>query len=100
MPTVNEIITELEELRIRETHLIQALKEAVSIQGDIDTEILFVVGDRVRIKRYSRPFITRRTDVTTDVDHATVTKVEKDRISITTDSGTATWRKPKNLVRL
>ena len=49
MPTVTELITELEQLRIRESHLLQAIKEAIRQdgQGDLETQI-FRVGDKVR----------------------------------------------------
>lgn len=98
MPTVNELIIELEELQIQESHIIQAIKSALEQRKEKTTDI-FQVGDRVRITNFVRPPITRRgTNHSTEADQtATITKVEKDRISFTTDSGIATWRKPTNI---
>ena len=102
---VNELIRELEGLRIqqarvlvRQEEILSELREEVLLE-DQETNSDFEVGDRVGISttRNSRPHGTAATqrDYT-----ATVTRVTPSRVYVRTDNGFHTWRARANVTPL
>ena len=107
---VNNLIRELQELRIRETAVIAEIREAIEggneAEQDIeigDAEQPAIVhglrtGDRVRIKNKVRKPATAGPSWTETRERlATVTRVTVDQVHIITDNGTKTWRARNNL---
>ena len=109
--SVEELIEDLQQLRIQETIIIAQLREAnrarnaVRAEGEEDHNVnegaaVFALtrGDRVRIKnRVRRPATTGPTWTEENEPLATITKVTADQIHIVTDNGTKTWQAPNNL---
>ena len=97
---LDQIIRELEGLRIRREQLLTHFTEVRARQGNDGVDAPFTVGDRVRItNRVQRP--TGWPPAPRDgVDQAgTVTRVTSTRVYITTDTGIPTWRAPTNVTR-
>ena len=109
--TVEELIEELQWLRIQETTVIAELREANrarnATQGereknvDVDqaaAEFRLSRGDRVRIKnRVRKPATAGPTWNENKEQLATVKRITIDQIHIVIDNGTKTWRAPNNL---
>jgi hypothetical protein len=109
--SVNELIQELQQLRIRETAVIAEIREAIEVRdgAEQDIEIDDVeqpaavqhglrTGDRVRIKnKVRRPATAGPSWSETRERLATVTRVTVDQVHIITDNGTKTWRARNNL---
>jgi hypothetical protein len=112
--SVNELIQELQQLRIRETAVIAEIREAIQAQDEAaqanDIELEDVVagppvdarelrpGDRVRIKnKIRRPATAGPSWSETRERSATVTRLTVDQVHIITDNGTRTWRARNNL---
>ena len=110
--SVNELIQELQQLRIRETAVIAEIREAIQAQdeaaqaNDIELEDVdppvdareLRPGDRVRIKnKIRRPATAGPSWSETRERSATVTRVTVDQVHIITDNGTRTWRARNNL---
>ena len=98
---LDQIIRELERLRIRREHLLARFTEVREHrQRNEGVDAPLTVGDRVRItNRVRRPngWPPAPRD---DADRAgTVTRVTSTRVYITTDTGIATWRAPTNVTR-
>jgi hypothetical protein len=93
-PSLSELIEQLKCIRIQEARVIDQIDRVEHTRATRATTHavgnVFQPGNRVRItngvKAGQRPT-------------GTVTKVSADRISITTDDGTKTWRASKNLTR-
>jgi len=107
MPTesVDELITELEKLKVQEASVVARLKQArererrnsSSAGATEGNEEVFRVGDRVRITNRINPPLSRfgrnyRLDRL-----GTVTRVTATRVYLITDSGWETWRAHKNV---
>jgi hypothetical protein len=89
---IDRLTKEIKDLRIRVAQL-------ESQRPSDDTSIL-QVGDRVRIKnkiRKPKHWPTEKAWTETLERKAIVTRVTTDRIYITTDNGTLTWRQPSNI---
>ena len=106
--TVDELIEELQRLRLQETAIIAELREAnrerngvQDIDVDVDppaAEFALTRGSRVRIKnRVRRPATAGPAWSENRERLATVTRVTVDQVHIVTDNGTRTWRAPNNL---
>jgi hypothetical protein len=110
--SINELIQELQQLRIRETAVIAEIREAIEAQdeaaqaNDIELEDVdppgdargLRPGDRVRIKnKIRRPATAGPSWSETRERSATVTRVTVDQVHIITDNGTKTWRARNNL---
>jgi hypothetical protein len=110
--TVEELIVELQQLRLQETAIIAELREATREQinqvQDIDVDVdqpaigfALTRGSRVRIKnRVRRPATAGPAWNENRERLATVTRVTVDQVHIVTDNGTRTWRAPNNLALL
>jgi hypothetical protein len=115
--SIEELITELQELRIRQTVIIseiqQVIREETEQNGHNEREANdvnvraqgaafgFSRGDRVRIKnKVKKPASAGPAWSESRERLATVTKIKVDQIHIRTDNGTETWRAPHNLQRL
>jgi hypothetical protein len=92
-PSLSELIEQLKRIRIQEARVIDQIERVGTRATRATSHVVgnvFLPGNRVRItngvKAGQRPT-------------GTVTKVSADRISVTTDDGTRTWRAPKNLTR-
>jgi hypothetical protein len=110
--SINDLIQELQQLRIRETDVIAEIREAIEAgngaeQPD-DIEIDDVnqpaaahglrTGDRVRIKnKIRKPATAGPSWSETRERFATVTRITVDQVHIVTDNGTKTWRAHNNL---
>jgi hypothetical protein len=97
---LDEIIRELEGLRLRREQLLTRFTAVRERRGNQATEAPLVVGDRVRItNRVRRPngWPPAPTDGTDQV--GTVTRVTSTRVYVTTDTGINTWRAPTNVER-
>jgi hypothetical protein len=104
--SVDELIRQLETLRVQEDTLLQQIIQArarESQQGHgrngADREAArYYIGDRVRITNPSHSLISRPV---TDIDWVgTVTKITRKRVFLQTDNGVNTNRAPENLQRL
>ena len=105
--TFEELIEELQALRIRENAIIAQLEGAKNkARTGINTNSTqapatangLQKGDRVRIKnKIRRPATAGPGWTETRERLATVTRVTPDQVHITTDNGTRTWRGPNNL---
>jgi hypothetical protein len=113
--SVDELIVQLESLRVQESEVIQQLREARAEERNADTlaatvatsrnitviatvgTAVFHVGDLVEITNKVRPLAARLTSVTIHDKRGVVTKVTHTRVYVTTDSGNRTWRAHKNL---
>ena len=84
--SVEDLLTELERLRIEEDRIIRRIAE---LNGS--TQSRFKTGDRVRITNSIREYRGP------DDRIGTVTRVTPKRVHIRTDSGRHTNRAPKNL---
>lgn len=118
---IEDLIKELTDLRLREEQVIDKLQRAYRAatqensrarnEGDgtsprppaLKTPNVFSKDDRVRIRNKARKPSSAKPNYDRAREYyATVTFVDKpqDRIYITTDNGTATWRRRKNLGHL
>ena len=104
--SVDELIRQLETLRIQEDTLLRQIIQArarESQQGQgtngADREAArYYIGDRVQITNPTRGLIGRPV---TDRDRVgTVTKITRKRVFLQTDNGVNTNRAPENLQRL
>ena len=103
--TFEELIEELQALRIRENAIIAQLEEANNRQRTDNTTNEQAAtakglkrGDRVRIRnKIRKPATAGPTWSEARERLATVTRVTTDQVHITTDNGTRTWRGPNNL---
>jgi len=104
--TFEELIEELQALRIRENAIIAQLEGAKNkartginpSSTQAATANGLQRGDRVRIKnKIRRPATAGPTWNEARERLATVTRVTTDQVHITTDNGTKTWRGPNNL---
>ena len=98
---LDEIIRELEGLRIRREQLLTRFTEVRERREDRRIDAPLIVGDRVRItNRVRRPdgWPPAPRDGTDQV--GTVTRVTSTRVYITTDTGIHTWRAPTNVIRV
>ena len=98
---IEDLIRELNELRIRETVLIAAaisrLQAAPNIVNGIE------VGDRVWIKnKVQKPAHWRSQTpwIKSEYRTARVTKISTRQIFVLTDNGIDTWRAPSNLRKI
>ena len=103
-----ELIEELQRLRIRETAVIAEIREAIGEANGADQEnedfnLVAVThgfrrGDRVRTtNRVRRPATAGAAWNKNRERLATVSRVTVDQVHIITDDGTKTWRAPNNL---
>jgi seryl-tRNA synthetase len=123
--SVEELIQELEELRLQETELIKRIRRAHTRENR-DLERIIVGGTRTNSERVVSPvksnnisnnvnaiYVGRRVEVSNTVKplrkgqivtvadrRGTVTRVTDSRVYFTTDSGNATWRAHRNLILL
>lgn len=104
--SVDELIRQLETLRVREDTLLRQIiraraRESQQEQGTsgADREAArYYIGDRVRIVNPTRGLIGRPV---TDRDRiGTVTKITRKRVFLQTDNGVNTNRAPENLRHL
>ena len=102
---VNELIKELEGLRIqqaqslvRQQEILSALREEVLIESE-EANPDFRVGERVQITttRNSRPHGTAATERDRT---ATITRITPSRIYVRTENGFHTWRARTNVTPL
>ena len=99
---LDQIIRELEGLRIRRERLLTRFTEVQEQrQRNEGVDAPLIVGDRVRItNRVRRPngWPPAPRDGVDQV--GTVTRVTITRVYITTDTGIPTWRAPTNVTRV
>lgn len=105
--SVDELILQLERLRVREDALLRQIVQARARESQerqenstgADSEAAsYRIGDRVRVTNQSRGILGRQV---TDRDRVgTVTKITKKRVFLRTDNGTSTNRAPENLRRI
>ena len=110
--SIDELIAELQELKIREAEIVTALERAnrtarVRIpevveghrqEGHAQVPYGFRRGDRVRITNRVRRPATAGVSWTEERERlATVTRIIPDQVHIRTDNGTKTWRAHNNL---
>jgi hypothetical protein len=104
--SVDELINELEALRIQEASVLRRLVLAretetrARLRSQVtrttrDQEIVFSVGDRVQITNRVKGAFGRA--VTTNDRRATVTRITPTRIYFNTVNGHSTWRARSNL---
>ena len=101
--SVDDLIKELEGLRVKQNHVLDRLRAAR--QRENEEEIIadppIVAGDRVRIlNAVHRPFGWAPAAHEGQDRVATVTRVTATRIHVTTDTGIVTWRAHHNVERL
>jgi hypothetical protein len=95
---IEDLLTQIRDLTLRVARLEQETTNTDHPTNDNRIELL--VGDRVRIKnRIRRPANWPTSKPWTEANErsAVVTRVTTDRVYITTDNGTLTWRQPQNL---
>jgi hypothetical protein len=106
--SVDELILQLERLRIQEDALLRQIvrararesqtRQETSSTGADSEAANYRIGDRVRVTNQSRGILGRQV---TDRDCVgTVTKITKKRVFLRTDNGTNTNRAPENLRRI
>ena len=104
MKTVDELITQLQNIRIEEASIIEQLKaaraqELLSRKPEVPKKTTtlnpFKSGDRVRI--INRIRLPRGRTVTPKYRLATVNGIDGDKVYFTTDNHTTTWRLYRNL---
>jgi hypothetical protein len=116
--TVEELVDELRELRLRESAVIAQLKSRARINPSGTTTIArqrqttreepvtvngLARGDRIRIKNKVRRPATWNNDFkwTKEKERtATITRVQADQIHFITDNGAETWRAPNNVKKI
>ena len=116
--SIEDLLEDLRQLRIRETAIIARIQSAAERRGRPTafaaanrsgeqeqppsvTNVHFAIGARVRIKNKIRRPATAGGDWTEDRERvATVTGVRVDQVHFVTDNGTRTWRAPNNLQRI
>ena len=89
-PSITELIEHLRILRIQEARVIDLIERASAREPTAERDN-FQIGDRVRITNGVRPG---------QIPTGVITRVTTERISLTTDDGTRTWRARRNLTRL
>jgi hypothetical protein len=103
MTQVDELISQLNALHLKESKILKRLEEARTqeattkskgLQGSVRRSLKFRVGDRVALKTVRFPH-TGPND-----RRAIVTVVSRDKVHIRTLNGRETWRAPKNLTLL
>ena len=106
---IEQLIEELQHLRIRETVVIAQIREAIKGANgaeqenvrDVDHAVIadgLRSGDRVRINNTIRKPATAGPSWNENRERlATITKVTVDQVHIITDNGTKTWRACNNL---
>jgi hypothetical protein len=101
---IDEVVRELEGLRIRREQLLTRLTEVRRRRGTRAPAVApapLVVGERVRIaNKVRRPngWPPAPNDETDQV--GVVTRITSTRVYIATDTGINTWRAPTNVTRL
>ena len=96
---ITELITELQNLRVRETHLLEEVA-ALNNDGNNDggNDRVYSVGQRiVIINTVRRPVLASRGWLLENEKRATVTKVKDGKVFYTTDDGTNTWDAEENV---
>ena len=105
---VDALIQELQQLNMRQTELLQELQQRNRAQSHQehcghDTQVQrYETGDHVIItNEIRRPLLAPQTWNRENERRATVTRVkrvlQKDRVYLTTDNGTRTWRLAENV---
>jgi len=105
MPQIDVLIAELQELRIRETQLIEQIQAAVTeaTASSLRSERFvqkehYLVGDSIYITNAVRRPLRAPLDWTaTKERRAVVTRVANNRVHFVTQNGTRTWRQPESL---
>ena len=98
---VDDLIKELEGLRIRQNHVLDRLRAARQRENEVVAEPPLGVGDRVRIlNAVHRPFGWAPPAHPQQDRIGTVTRVTATRIYITTDTAIVTWRARHNVERI
>ena len=107
---IEDLIEELEDIRLQETALLARLEAANRRRSGRAASALapetvngISVVDRVRItNKVKRPanWPSERTWVEVQYRAATVTRVTPEQIHIETDNGVKTWRVPNNLKKI
>jgi hypothetical protein len=95
---IKDLLRQIRDLTLRVARLEQEKTNAEHSPNDNRSEL--IVGDRVRINnRIRRPanWPTDKPWTEAKERSAVVTRVTSDRVYITTDNGTLTWRQPQNL---
>jgi hypothetical protein len=105
--SVDELILQLERLRVQEDALLRQIVQARARESQerqenstgADSEAAsYRIGDRVRVTNQSRGILGRQA---TERDRVgTVIKITKKRVFLRTDNGTSTNRAPENLRRI
>jgi hypothetical protein len=96
-PSINQLIEQLKRIRIQEARLIDQIERAARrtergrgtthVEDDYELPTLFRVGDRITITNWVKPGLPT----------GVVTRLVGERVYVTTDDGTYTWRLQKNL---
>jgi hypothetical protein len=115
---IAELIRKLKDIRLQEAQIINEIENDLINNSDDPNTVLstatptttspntnnvFLPGDRVLItnkinkKLKSRKSVTAASASTNQDRLATVVSVAGDRVHLLTDSGTSTWRIPKNI---
>lgn len=108
--TIEALITELQELRLRVARLEETQgrhsetgsRTGSSITGAPQERFDVAVGDRIRVTNRVRRPANRPSTGQWDEEKekvGTVTKIIGDQVHYVTDNGTHTWRAPNNLKR-
>jgi hypothetical protein len=95
---IEDLLTQIRDLTLRVARLEQEKTNSEHSTNDNRSELL--VRDRVCIKnRIRRPANWPTNKPWTEANErlAVVTRITPDRVYITTDNGTLTWRQPQNL---
>ena len=95
---IEDLLTQIQDVTLRVARLEQETTNTEHSTDDNRSELLVV--ERVRIKnRIRKPANWPTSKPWTEANErsAVVTRVTTDRVYITTDNGTLTWRQPQNL---
>ena len=92
------IIEELQQLRIRQVQLLEAIDNVISHTEPANDNTQLQVGDRVLITNKIRRPLNRPVNQGDRV--AVITKILPNHINIRTDNGNNTWRAPHYLRKL